>query len=317
MPIRYLIIILLSLLGCATRHGRLSTAQIPAEAGVYLLVLGVAQDGGYPHVGCQHDCCRQYWLGKLPERSPTCLALVDRRSRQVWMFEATPAYTKQWEQLVAATGWTDRKTPDGIFLTHAHIGHYTGLMYLGREALGANRVPVFAMPRMKQFLETNGPWSQLVGLQNIDIRPLRRDSAIALAADIQVTPFTVPHRDEYSETVGYRIEVGGKRVLFIPDIDKWEKWDRDIRAEIRDCDLAYLDATFYKNGELQRDMSEIPHPFIEESMRLFDSLPVADKAKVHFIHFNHTNPMLWDAGEIRAVEESGFRVAKEGEILLL
>ena len=302
------------LLHCACALPR--KAPLP-QNGISLIVLGVAQDGGYPHAGCGRDCCRRVWSGRQVQRSPACLALADGSSRKVWMFEATPAYTAQWKRLAGITGWTEKNVPDGIFLTHAHIGHYTGLMYLGREALGAKAVPVYALPRMKNFLETNGPWSQLVGLKNIEIRPLQPDSAATPAPGIRVTPFTVPHRDEYSETAGYRIEAAGKRILFIPDIDKWEKWERDIVAEIRNADMAYLDATFYKNGELQRNMREIPHPFVEESMRLFDQLPAGEKGKVHFIHFNHTNPMIWDQNEVKAVEARGFRVAKEGDIILL
>lgn len=290
---------------------------VPPRAALFLVVLGVAQDGGYPHVGCTRACCERFRSGKQPARTPACLALVDRRTQKIWMFDATPAYTDQWDRACRLAGAPDKKTPDGIFLTHAHIGHYTGLMYLGREAQGARAVPVYAMPRMKDFLEKNGPWSQLVGLSNIDIRPIQADSVVELAADIRVRPFRVPHRDEFSETVGYRIEAGGRSVLFIPDIDKWEKWDRDIRSEIRSVDLAFLDATFYKNGELQRDMSEVPHPFIEESMRLFETLPPPEKNKVHFIHFNHTNPVLWDAAVAETLERQGVHVAREGEMLPL
>lgn len=286
----------------------------PSLPDVSLLVLGVAQDGGYPHVNCSKACCKLYWTGRQPKRTPTCLALIDRRARQVWLFEATPEYTGQWQRLRTAAGMPEKNAPDGIFLTHAHIGHYTGLMYLGREAQGAEAVPVFALPRMKTFLETNGPWSQLVNLHNIELRPLQADSAAILAPDIRVTPFKVPHRDEYSETAGYRIEAAGRRILFIPDIDKWEKWNRDIIQEIKNADMAFLDATFYRNGELKRDMAEIPHPFMEESMRLFDALTPAEKARVHFIHFNHTNPMLWDANEIKAVEQRGYKVTREGDV---
>ena len=309
--------LLLSVLlsACQNSQHPVPQAEAAKPAPLSLLVLGVAQDGGYPHVNCNKACCQLYWNGRQPKRTPTCLALIDRRNQHIWMFEATPEYTDQWERLRKAAGMPEKNAPDGIFLSHAHIGHYTGLMFLGREAQGADAVPVFALPRMKNYLETNGPWSQLVNLKNIDIRPMQADSALVLAPDIRVTPFTVPHRDEFSETAGYLIEAAGKRVLFIPDIDKWEKWDRDIVQEIKTVDFAFLDATFYKNGELQRDMSEIPHPFMEESMRLFAPLPAAEKAKVHFIHFNHTNPMLWDPGEIRAVEELGFRVAREGEVL--
>eukprot|EP00957_Ditylum_brightwellii_P156501 11911053-Ditylum_brightwellii.AAC.1 len=79
--------------------------------------------------------------------------------------------------MVSITVAPTKKTPDGIFLTHAHIGHYTGLMYLGREALGAVDVPVYAMPRMRSFLKNNGPWSQLVSLGNINIQNLEEKSA--------------------------------------------------------------------------------------------------------------------------------------------
>ena len=56
---------------------------------------------------------------------------------------------------------------DGIFLTHAHIGHYTGLMYLGREGLGGNKIKVYALKRMASFLRKNGPWDQLIKLNRM------------------------------------------------------------------------------------------------------------------------------------------------------
>jgi len=29
------------------------------------------------------------------------------------------------------------------------MGHYTGLMHFGREVMGTNNLPVYAMPKMK------------------------------------------------------------------------------------------------------------------------------------------------------------------------
>jgi len=206
---------------------------------------------------------------------------------------------------------------DGIFLTHAHIGHYTGLIHLGREVMGASGVPVYAMPKMKTFLEGNGPWSQLVELNNIEIKPQQDSTTVKLNSSISVTPFTVPHRDEFSETVGYKIQINDKSVIFIPDIDKWSKWNQDIIEVIRKSDMALLDASFFKNGEIPgRDMSEIPHPFVEESIALFGKLSDEDKAKVLFIHFNHTNPMNFsDSEESQLVRDKGFKIAYEGQIL--
>ena len=129
-----------------------------------------------------------------------------------------------------------------------------------------------------------------------------------------MTPFRVPHRDEYSETVGYRIDGPEKSAVFIPDIDKWEMWDTDIRKVIRSVDYALLDATFFRDGKLPgRDMSKIRHPFVSESMELFESFSNEDKARVIFIHMNHTNPLLRDGSAEQAeVEKRGFRVAREG-----
>ena len=77
-----------------------------------------------------------------------------------------------------------------------------------------------------------------------------------------------------------------------------------------------MDATFYKNGELKRDMSEISHPFVKESMELFSTLSDADKQKVHFIHFNHTNPLLQKGSAAKKeVFKKGFNLAKEGQII--
>ena len=158
---------------------------------------------------------------------------------------------------------------DGVFLTHAHMGHYTGLMHFGREAVGARGIPVYAMPRMFEFLTNNGPWAQLVELENIELRPLSDREQVDLSSRLAVTPLEVPHRPEYSETVGYRIDGPNKSAVFIPDIDKWEDWTTDIRDVIRSVDYALLDASFFADGELKgRDMNVIKHPFVSESMRL-------------------------------------------------
>ena len=207
----------------------------------------------------------------------------------------------------------------GIFLTHAHIGHYTGLVHLGREVMGAKGTPVYAMPRMKSFLENNGPWSQLVSLQNILLRNLSADSTVVLNERIKITPMPVPHRDEFSETVGYKIEGPQKSLLFIPDIDKWNLWEKDILKEIGKVEYALLDGSFYQNGEIPgRNMIEIPHPFISESMEIFKGLPTNEKAKIHFIHFNHTNPVLLEnSGAGKNVLGAGLGICGEGEVFEL
>ena len=187
-------------------------------------------------------------------------------------------------------------------------------MHFGREAIGAKEIPVFTMPKMKNFLEENGPWSQLVNLKNIKLQKLKSDSIFNLNNNIAITPFLVPHRDEFSETVGFKIIINNKSLIFIPDIDKWEKWETDIYKLIQKIDYAFLDGTFYQNGELKRDMSEIPHPFVEESMDLLSNLPLKDKQKIYFTHLNHTNPLLINNSPAqKEVFKKGFNIAKEGQ----
>lgn len=285
-----------------------SIAQAGAgSAAPYTFVLGIAQDGGIPQAGCRKSCC----TGGRHERVAS-LAVVDPASHRWWLIDATPDFPSQLATMAAEAPACSLA---GIFLTHAHIGHYAGLMYLGREAMGAHGMPVWAMPRMRGFLTTNGPWGQLVTLGNIELRPLAADSAIALGDSLRMTPFRVPHRDEYSETVGFRIDGPRGAVVFLPDIDKWERWDRRIEDVLSGTSTAYLDGTFFDAAELPgRDMREIPHPFIVESLARFAALPVTERKRVRFIHVNHTNrAAIAGTTERKRVEASGCGVARAGE----
>ncbi len=289
------------------------SALADADSSVYLQVLGVAQDAGYPQANCYQAHCLRAWEDKELRRMASSIAIIDKKSATKYLFDATPDMREQLYELHLAAP-DEEFTLNGVFLTHAHMGHYTGLMHFGHEAGGMKGVPVYAMPRMRQFLSGNGPWDQLVRYKNIKLLPLADGTPVKFGDDLVVTPFLVPHRDEYSETVGYRIDGPSKSAVFIPDIDKWERWDTDIREIIRSVDYALIDATFFADGELPgRDMSQILHPFVAESMTLFDQLNDEEKSRVIFIHMNHTNPLLIDDSPEQAeVERRGFRFAREG-----
>lgn len=305
------------LAACTQQTTESTEAHLPTSP--FIVVLGTVQDAGSPHIGCTKHCCAGLFQNPDPTRKVVSLGLVDPETGRTFLFEATPDMPAQIEFLNRFTNRNANEMPDGIFLTHAHIGHYTGLMYLGREAKGTNNVPVYAMPQMTNFLSTNGPWSQLVSLNNIALKPIKADSAISLSDEIRVIALHVPHRDEYSETVGFMIKGPTKSLLFIPDIDKWQKWERDIKQLISEVDYALIDATFYSGEEINnRDISEIPHPFIIESMALFADLDSVDKAKIHFIHLNHTNPALDSASQAtKQIRDSGFHLARFGQVLPL
>ena len=276
-----------------------------------LKILGVVQDGGLPHLGSDRICCEDF----EQNRYVTSVMLINNETNESYLFDASPDINKQLNFM----GKGIKKNLKGIFLTHAHIGHYTGLMYFGREALNSKLMKVYAMPKMKKFLEQNGPWSQLVSLENILITELNNNSKISVDSNVIIQPFEVPHRPEFSETVGYKIYGPNKKVLFIPDIDKWYLWDKSIIDEIKKVDYALVDATFYDSKEVNyRDISEIPHPFVIESMELFDSLNEKEKNKIYFIHLNHTNPLLdSNSSEYKDLISKGYNVAQEGLVLKL
>lgn len=297
-------------------------AQNAPRCAVELVVLGVAQDGGAPQIGNPDDPA---WDDPALRRLATSIAIVDRPHEARYLFEATPDMREQLQRLDEfAPAGGPAPGLDGIFLTHGHIGHYTGLMYLGFESMGARGVPVYAMPSMAAFLFSNGPWDQLVRLGNIALENLEADTPTVVGS-LTVTPFEVPHRQEYTEVVGFRIEGPDRSALFLPDIDSWEEWDdwgevEDgepgmIEQALASVDVAYVDATFFANGEIPgRDMSGFPHPFITHSMDRFADLSAQEKAKIRFIHFNHTNPVRFpDAPERQQVFEAGFGLADEGE----
>jgi len=284
-----------------------------------LIVLGTLQDAGAPHMACKKDCCKTLFEHPNINLQVVSLGIIDPIAEKSFLFEATPNIATQMKTLSTLSTFNKKETPDGIFLTHAHIGHYAGLMYLGKEAMDALKIPVYAMPKMKSFLQNNGPWNQLITEENIVIEPLQNEKSIELTPQISVIPFTVPHRDEYSETVGYKIVGPNKSVLFIPDIDKWHLWNKNIVEELQQVDYAFIDATFFDAAEVNnRDISEIPHPFIIESMELFKDLTADEKQKVHFIHFNHTNLAIdLNSNKAKLILKNGFNIAVINSIFKL
>lgn len=312
IKIKYFFIILLSLysLGCNDFSKEKEKENKSSE--ILLKVLGTIQDGGIPHMGCSKECCSNYFLSKKSRIGVSSLGVSNLKHDTNYIIDATPNINFQ---LIDLIGNADpSKKLNGIFLTHAHMGHYAGLLNFGRESLNSKNIPLYLMPKFYNFILNNGPWNQLVKLNNIKLNKIYNREKVILHNNLSFTPIQVPHRDEYSETVGYIIESIHKKALYIPDIDKWAKWEVSIIEMIKSVDYAFLDGTFFDKKEINnRDISEIPHPFIIESLKLFEGLDGSEKSKVYFIHLNHTNPVLnSESSEYKKVISAGFNIAKTG-----
>jgi pyrroloquinoline quinone biosynthesis protein B len=174
-------------------------------------------------------------------------------------------------------------------------------------------MPVYCTPSMARFLRENGPWKRLVALENIEIHEVTPGVEFELTPSLRATAIKVPHRDEDSDTVAYLVGGPSRRLLWLPDIDKWEKWDRRIEDLVRESPLlAFVDGTFFSADEIPgRSIREIPHPLVPETVARFGGRAPAPPAKVFFVHLNHTNRLLWDAEARRDLERRGFGIARE------
>jgi len=270
------------------------------------MLLGAAQDGGLPQPGCACPNCAAARANPALRQQVVCLGLVDRAAGRSWLIDATPDFPAQYDALTAHAALA------GILLTHAHMGHYPGLLYLGPEAMNARAMPVYATPRLAAFLRSHAPWSGLAEGGHVRLVEVTPGREIALSAELRVTPVAVTHRDEYSDAVAWLVRGPTRTLFYCPDIDHW----RDFRPDLPDwlaaqgVDIALLDGTFFGPDELPgRDLSRIPHPLARNTALLLAESPV----NAAFIHLNHTNP-LWRAGAERAwIQARGLRVGAAGD----
>ncbi|MCF3944709.1 MBL fold metallo-hydrolase [Oceanobacillus alkalisoli] len=280
---------------------------------VILSVLGTAQDGGLPHPNCFCENCRRALADSNFKRTATSLAIFLPAEHKWHLIDATPDMREQIARFQLRYGM-ESQLMSSVFLTHAHIGHYPGLMFLGKETINSHRLTVMAGPKMKKLLESDAPWSQLVANENISIQELKEKEAVYLSNETTITPILVPHRNEFSETVAFWIEGLNKKVLFIPDIDRWDEWDIDIYELAKEADICFLDGTFHSPEDLahiNRDFRQIPHPLMTETMERLRDL--TEETEIYFIHLNHSNPVLNEDGLLRReMEAKGFYIADEG-----
>lgn len=320
-------------LGCVRQGGGVSGGDGPrvdpgqSASGPFVRILGTAQDGGLPHAACSCDRCEAARRNPALARRVASLAVVLPEGGRVFLIDATPDLPEQLAALAdvqgTPAGRVDRAPVDGVFLTHAHIGHYLGLAYFGYEAVHTKGLPVWATPRMCRFLRDNGPWSQLVSLGNVSLQELdglaqddgaSGDGAVELGDGVVVRPVVAPHRDEYADTLGFRIEGPRTSLLFVPDTDSWEAWGDRLPAALAGVDVALLDGTFYSADELPgRAVTEIGHPLITDSLERFGEAVRSGALRVLFTHLNHSNPALVpESPERHSIERAGFEVAEDG-----
>lgn len=257
--------------------------------------LGTAQDGGVPHLGCQCDACSTARDDPNAQRLSASLQVYDEKRGINYIFDASPDIRFQIESDYI----------DGIFLSHGELGTTTGLLYLGKESINANMVPVYCTAGVTEFLEDNYAYRLLIDRNNIVVNEFASDQEVEVMG-LTVTPIEVVHRYVPTDTHAFRIDSGEKTLFYITDIDYWTD---EALEQVENADIAVVDGTFWSEEEIDR-FERVPHPPIKESLEKLADMDT----EIYFTHINHTNPVLDpDSPERQQVEDAGFHIAEEGD----
>jgi len=271
-----------------------------------IIILGSAQDAGVPQIGC--DCTNCIYARKNPTitRFGPSIAILDNEKEYCYLIDASPDIKHQIEMIksILPDVQTQKAIPiSGVFLTHAHFGHISGLWMLGKECIDTQEIPIYCSIKMSKFLTNNHPFSHMLQNKNLILSNMSINQKYPFE-DFWITSFQVPHRDEYADTVGYIIEQN-KKILYLPDLDYWTD---DLIKLVESVDIALIDGSFYSKDELP-DRNDVPHPPIKETMELLDPT----KTEIFFTHFNHTNLILNEKGnERKETLDKGFKLAFDG-----
>lgn len=273
-------------------------------------ILGSGQDAGIPHTGCFCEICDKARKHEKFKRLGPSIAIYDKDEDYCYLIDASPDFKYQLDMILEEGIKVKRKGKipiNGILLTHAHLGHCSGLWYLGKEAVDEKNVPIFCTQNMKMFLTENYPFSHLVQRKNIIVQEIQKNKELGLDG-IKYIPIEVPHRNEIADTVGYIIQ-SKRRFIYLPDIDYWTE---ALIKEIQMSDIALVDGTFYSKDELE-GYSEVPHPPILETIEILGDV----NTKIYFTHINHTNAINKNGEERKNLESKGFKIAYDGMTLTI
>ncbi len=277
-------------------------------------LLGIAQDGGVPQAGCTKTCCMDAVGGRRRTRYPVSLGVTTEVGSKHLMdvSRSLPDHLINWGKEENDIGRID-----SIWLSHAHVGHYDGLFQFGREVMGTSSIPCHLSKSMHEFCMSTPSLASLFDEGHLIAEVFDGDAAIEISEHVAISPIKVPHRDEFSDTHGFVIKGPKRRLLYLTDHDSWDETlgfheADDIRSWLRSMhiDIALVDGTFWSEEELGGKATEIGHPTVQDTLERLGERR-HDDPRIVFIHLNHTNPLLEDAGSEQAkVRSMGWEVGR-------
>lgn len=290
-----------------------------------VIVLGSAQDGGFPQWDCNCVNCQLSRSGELRFRLRSSLALEDDLGNII-ILDASPDLKHQVDVIGSSRQrigriCSDRVSPiDAILITHAHWGHVMGLLEFSAGA--SFEVPVYCSPSVSSIIYASPVFRSLIDGDFIRIMEFKDNIPLEIVnyrgqkTYFKLEAFKVPHREDFTDTYGFKIFHKSSSITYIPDI---KVLDEEIIRKIDDTDFLFFEGTFYWDDELwrvskiKRTSKELGHIPIVESLLILRELEIDMK---YYIHLNHTNPVLRSGSdERRSVEDAGIKIVDDGLVI--
>ena len=287
---------------------------------IEVTILGIAQDGGVPQTGCSCENCISAHINHTLRRSAVSCGVrgIDDSLHLIEVGRNIAEQLNLWSNKMDSK---EIRIPDTISITHVHLGHIDGLGQFGKEVMDVRGMPFYASKASIKNLEKRELLSPFDALE-IDSNYLFYPS---IGCGFKLEFIKVPHRDDYSDTHAIIIRGKYRSLLFLPDHDNWiETLEMHECNTIREwflklkIDYALIDGTFWDKNELGgRDMTEIPHPTIVETLNRLGKR-VKNDVEIFFFHLNHTNPALnTSSKETSIIEALGWKVLTERQVFSL
>lgn len=259
-------------------------------------VLGNTQDGGVPHLECSCDLCSK--ARENPEEAKHNASIMVKDSDEEdsfrYLIDATPDVRYQ------ITG----EYLDGVFISHGHLGHITGLLQFGEEGCNKTDLPLYVSDKTENYIRKNDPFRLLIDKGNVEIMNFNDEDEVDIRGGC-IEAFEAKHNRVNTDTLSFMIHGEEKTLFYIADIHEWTEKTLNLMQK---ADIAIVDGTFWNEEEIER-YEEVPHPVMKETMHLAEGWDT----DIYFTHLNHTNPALReDTDERQEIQERGFGVVEEG-----
>jgi pyrroloquinoline quinone biosynthesis protein B len=296
-------------------------------------VLGSAAGGGFPQWNCGCGNCHRLRQGTLRGKARSQAQVAVSADGQAWfLLNASADLRTQIEatpELHPLAG--TRQSPiAGIVLSSGDLDNVLGLLLL-REF---QPLQVFSTAAIRQIVSQDNSFFRL--LERVpgqvtwtEIRPggvfELKSSGACICCRVIALPGSFPayvsesQRERLSKeqaVLALVLESNERKALFAPALPAVTK---ELRATMQDCDLLFVDGTFWSDDELKRvrgggptarEMGHLPAGGPEGSMEQLASLKAQRKI---YIHINNTNPMLdEESAQHRQAREAGWKIAEDG-----